>query len=124
HVTRRVERHFDVTDASCFAIRNRFDARRGIQPRTQQRQPVGGGEISRAATARMIAMRMRDERALDRPPRIYVETAGLAIEAGVGHAQRVRQTRSRGTRDQANAGPGSVLRPGAMSLCPTTSSIG
>src|SRR5712671_2365090 len=56
------------------------------------------------------------------------EPNGLGQEIGRGNAAGERAYRIRANDwrkcPQSNAGPGSVLRPGAMSMCPTTSTIG
>src|SRR5207302_6681810 len=51
---------------------------------------------------------------------------GQEIDRGKAAGARTYRIRASDWRKcpQSNAGPGSVLRPGAMSTCPTTSTIG
>ena len=51
------------------------------EPGAQHRLGASGREVVAAAGPRMVAVRMSDHRALDRPPRIDVETAGRAVES-------------------------------------------
>ncbi len=59
-----------------------------------------------------------------RPASAVPDGPGTRLGRGLRAAGYALRRARRRSRAQSKAGPGSVLRPGATSLCPTTSSIG
>ena len=49
----------------------------------QDARAARGGQVAPASPARVVGVRVGDDRAIDRPPRIHEEVAGLAVEAAV-----------------------------------------
>src|SRR3954464_8419391 len=120
NVSGGMERHIDRADAANITVTERVY--RGLRSKScaEQWQTFSRREIGVIPRMRVIAMRVRDQRAGHGQPRIDVEIACWAIETCVGERQCVVHRRfdtiKRSSRIQSNAGPGSVLRPGAMSL--------
>src|SRR6185437_5488793 len=82
-VTSGMKRDADVAD------RDRLTPRLGLDDAiresvTEQRRAFGCAEIRVRSGARVITVRMRDDRALDGLPGIDMEVAGFAVQTGRG----------------------------------------
>ncbi len=81
NVPRGMERHPGAADRQGFAVKQRLDD--GVRnAAAQHRRAWGRAQIARGARPRMIAVRVSDERALDRFPGVDVEVARLTEQAG------------------------------------------
>ena len=88
HMAGRVQRQPHAMVLYHLAIGQRLQRDVLAQTPAQNGRAVMVGQVMRAAIARMVAVRMRDHRALHRPPGIDVEIAGRAIEPlGAGNDQ-------------------------------------
>ena len=80
HVPCRMQRQRDVTQPQSRAIRERVE-RDVAEPGSQHAGRRLRREVARTAEARMIAMRVRDDGAVDGPPRIDEEIAGRTVQS-------------------------------------------
>ncbi len=116
-VAGRMEADGGAADPQVAAVGHGLD--RGLaKPEPQDRRRAFGAEISSVAGPRMVGMAMRDERAIDRPPRIDVETACGAKEAALGKAEDVWSWHDPATRARAVRLPQNPARA-AEKLCRT-----
>jgi hypothetical protein len=92
HVAGGVQRNRHAVSRDALAVIERLD-RYLAEPGTQHGQRRTRGDVMPAAGARMIGVRVRDDRMLDRPPRIDVEVAGRAIEAFGPYDDQVHEMR-------------------------------
>jgi len=67
-----------------FPVIDGADGRTGSEPRAKDLDAFARAQISRGAPACVVAMTVRDDRALDRLPWIDIEVAGLTIQAALG----------------------------------------
>ncbi len=87
------KRDADAAYRERLAIPQRFDEAVRSEAALQEARGRPGAEVRAAATPRVIAVGVGDQRAIDRTPRIDVETAGRTEEAGGSldeHAVRVQ----------------------------------
>ena len=63
------------------AVVDRLDGRVGAEPRAEDALALERAQVATRAPARVVAVRVRDDRAVDRLPRIDVEVSGLAVES-------------------------------------------
>ena len=93
HVAGRMkaEAHAEVVDL--LAVRERLQVDLA-EARAQHAFGRRRGEVVRVAAPRVVAVRMRDHGALDRPPRVDVEIARRAVEAFLALDDQVAHGRS------------------------------
>jgi hypothetical protein len=71
----------DVLDAERFAAGQALDAGVGAQAELEDTGAFLGAEVAPAAGAGVVAVGVRDEGTLDRPPGVDMEIAWRAIES-------------------------------------------
>jgi hypothetical protein len=81
NVARRVKAELDRSDAAAFSVSKRFDHRIQSEPPTEEWSAGLGAEIAPIAWTGVVAVSVCDHRAIDRSPRIDMESSGLAEEA-------------------------------------------
>ena len=81
HVSRGMKAHPHVADGDRLAIRDMLDDRFRSESPPEKTGAWRRAQVRGAARPRVITMRMRDQRARHRPPRIDVEATGGAEEA-------------------------------------------
>ena len=69
-----------IADAASLAVRERLDPRLGAQPSAQERRAFADAEVGRTAGARVIAVRMGDDGALDGLAGVEVKPARRAMK--------------------------------------------
>src|SRR6185369_578637 len=96
----KAQPHAEVVDRLAVGERLQVDI---AQARSQHALAGSGGEVVRIAAPRMVAVRVRDHRAIDGPPGIDVEVARRAVQpfpalddevAGRLHQYRLRVAKS------------------------------
>ena len=91
-----VEGDADAADLASGAVGEALDVDLRAEAVADHRRGGGGGEVVAVAGIGMVGMAMGDERAIDRVPRVDVETAGGAIDAIIGegkHGRHLGETR-------------------------------
>ena len=92
-VTGRMKADADVAERDRLAVREGLDRGRRSEPSFEQATRGLGAEICLAAGPRVIAVDVRDQGAIGRPPRVHMEAAGRAEEArGLSISIGVRST--------------------------------
>ena len=89
-MTCRVERYADAIYRYRVSIAKRLDERTIAEPRVQDGERFFSREIALGAKARVIRMRMRNQRSGDRLPRVDIKIAGLAKEAVIIKCEETR----------------------------------
>ena len=88
-MTGRMERDADAADRCRLAVGLRFHDQVAAEAAMEERTTQIGAEISAAAWARVVAVRVGDQRPVDGTPGIDIEAAGLAEQAGFAFSQHV-----------------------------------
>ena len=101
HVARRMERDLDAVAGQDLAVSRGLD-RDVAEALAQDRRGVAMADIDVRPEPCVVGMRMGDDRARDRAPRIDVKIAGGAIKAAIGRNNEVHERR---LRRQFAAGP-------------------
>jgi hypothetical protein len=81
------------------------------EPRAQHAFGRRRGEVMRVAAARVVAVRVRDDGAIDRPPRVDVEIAGRAVQAFLALDDEVVAHRMPRSVAMAGGEQGKRIRP-------------
>ena len=81
HMARWMKAELDRADAADLSVSKRFDRRIRPEPAAKQRRAGLGAEIAPVARPRVVTVSVRDHRAIDRSPRIDMESSGLAEKA-------------------------------------------
>jgi hypothetical protein len=89
-VTGRMQRHPHAVVIEWFAKTHSLRARIGSQAFAQNRRAGFRDEIRPASWARVIAVCMRDDRAIDRLPGIDIEPANRTMQAALGLFDQIR----------------------------------
>ena len=89
NVPGRVQRDLRPPDRVRLAVVPGLDDGVGPHAGLQHMPARRGREIPLGAAAGMVGVGMRDDRAVDRPPGVDVEVAGLAVEPGVVQLQDI-----------------------------------
>src|SRR5262249_32720294 len=87
-VPRWMERDTHTIDVDWLTVVHRLDCRRCAKPRAQHALALARAQVVARAPARVVAMRVRDDRALDAVPRIDVKIARLTVEPARVDAQK------------------------------------
>jgi hypothetical protein len=88
-VSRGDERERDAADDARLAEVEQFDRRLVAQPRAQHTCALARREVVAAPPPGVVAVRVRDHRAIDGQPGIDVQVGGRTIQAAVGDAEHV-----------------------------------
>src|SRR5436309_1530838 len=80
-MTRRMQRNPHSIEPDRFAIGNRLD--RGVLTQSRQEKLLAGlgGQIALRSPLGMVGVGVRDNGAVNRSPRVYMEVAGRTVEA-------------------------------------------
>jgi hypothetical protein len=83
-----VERHAHIVQMERLTIVDSLNRSVGAKPRAQYAMALRLGEIVTGSPARVVAVRVRDDRTIDWLPGVDVEVAGLAVQPSIGETQK------------------------------------
>ena len=90
NVASGMERDAHAVEVDWFAVVGEANGRARPQARAHDALALARAEVRVASPARVIAVRVGDDRARHGEPGIDVEVAGLAVEAAVGDVEQHR----------------------------------
>src|SRR5262245_2164689 len=88
NVASRVERDANAVHINRFAVGERADPAAGPQAGATDPGAFAGTEVPLRPPAGVIAVRVRDDRTLDRLPRVDVEITRFTVQAALGESEQ------------------------------------